>query len=66
LQADSSGKYKGFVDCVRKSVSQDGWKFPFRGILVNMFRGFPQSAALFMGYEITMKVFRGMDEEKEL
>jgi len=66
LQADSSGKYKGFVDCVKKSISHDGWKFPFRGILVNMFRGFPQSAALFMGYEVTMKVFRGMDEEKEL
>lgn len=64
LQADSSGKYNGFVDCVRKSVSKDGWKFPFRGILVNMFRGFPQSAALFLGYELTMKVFRGLDEEK--
>lgn len=30
----------------------------FRGITVNMVRGFPMSAAMFLGYELSLKAFR--------
>jgi hypothetical protein len=31
----------------------------FRGITVNAVRGFPMSAAMFLGYELSLKALRG-------
>lgn len=31
----------------------------FRGITVNAMRGFPMSAAMFLGYELSLKALRG-------
>lgn len=61
LQADCGKngkcKYSGIIDCLLQSLKNDGKSVLFRGIVVNSLRGFPQSAALFLGYEMTMRAF---------
>lgn len=45
MQIDSS--YKNSVDCLRKSVSREGYKFLYRGLSPTLFRAFPVNAATF-------------------
>ncbi|XP_053528748.1 solute carrier family 25 member 48 isoform X2 [Artibeus jamaicensis] len=61
LQADGVylNKYKGVLDCISQSYQQDGLKVFFRGITVNAVRGFPMSAAMFLGYELSLRAIRG-------
>uniref|UniRef100_A0A8C6RBD2 Solute carrier family 25 member 48 n=1 Tax=Nannospalax galili TaxID=1026970 RepID=A0A8C6RBD2_NANGA len=61
LQADGVylNKYKGVLDCISQSYQQEGLKVFFRGITVNAVRGFPMSAAMFLGYELSLKALRG-------
>ncbi|ELK03070.1 Putative mitochondrial carrier protein FLJ44862 like protein [Pteropus alecto] len=61
LQADGVylNKYKGVLDCISKSYQNDGLKVFFRGITVNTVRGFPMSAAMFLGYELSLQAIRG-------
>ncbi|XP_066197958.1 solute carrier family 25 member 48 isoform X3 [Saccopteryx leptura] len=61
LQADGVhlNKYKGVLDCITQSYQKDGLKVFFRGITVNAVRGFPMSAAMFLGYELSLRAFRG-------
>lgn len=60
LQADGVylTKYKGVRDCISQSYQKEGLKVFFRGATVNMVRGFPMSAAMFLGYELSLKAFR--------
>lgn len=60
LQADGVylNKYKGVLDCICQSYQQEGLKVFFRGITVNAVRGFPMSAAMFLGYELSLKALR--------
>lgn len=57
MQADG-GKYKGFRDCLSKTIKAEGISALFQGLGVNAIRGFPQSASLFLGYEMTMRLLR--------
>ncbi|XP_019497699.1 PREDICTED: solute carrier family 25 member 48 [Hipposideros armiger] len=61
LQADGVylNKYKGVLDCISQSYQKDGLKVFFRGITVNAVRGFPMSAAMFLGYELSLQAIRG-------
>ncbi|KAF3821569.1 hypothetical protein GH733_009611 [Mirounga leonina] len=61
LQADGVylNKYKGILDCISQSYQKEGLKVFFRGIMVNTLRGFPMSAAMFLGYELSLQVLRG-------
>ncbi|XP_040831560.1 solute carrier family 25 member 48 [Ochotona curzoniae] len=61
LQADGVhfNKYKGVLDCICQSYQQEGLRVFFRGITVNAVRGFPTSAAMFLGYELSLQALRG-------
>ncbi|XP_042527260.1 solute carrier family 25 member 48 isoform X2 [Dipodomys spectabilis] len=61
LQADGVyvTKYRGVLDCVAQSYQQEGLKVFFRGFTVNAVRGFPMSAAMFLGYELSLQALRG-------
>ncbi|KAM6224285.1 solute carrier family 25 member 48 [Rhynchocyon petersi] len=61
LQADGVyfSKYKGVLDCISQSYQKEGFKVFFRGITVNAVRGFPMSAAMFLGYELSLQAIRG-------
>ncbi|XP_054833650.1 solute carrier family 25 member 48 isoform X2 [Eublepharis macularius] len=60
LQADGVyfKKYKGVIDCIYQSYQNNGLKVFFRGFTVNAVRGFPMSAAMFLGYELSLKAIR--------
>ncbi|KAM5298250.1 solute carrier family 25 member 48 [Ctenodactylus gundi] len=60
LQADGVyfNKYKGVLDCISQSYRHEGLKVFFRGITVNTLRGFPTSAAMFLGYELSLQALR--------
>ncbi|CAH6796978.1 Slc25a48 [Phodopus roborovskii] len=61
LQADGVyvNKYNGVLDCISQSYRQEGLRVFFRGLTVNAVRGFPTSAAMFLGYELSLKALRG-------
>ncbi|XP_060096415.1 solute carrier family 25 member 48 [Heteronotia binoei] len=65
LQADGVyfKKYKGVIDCISQSYHKDGLKVFFRGFTVNAVRGFPMCAAVFLGYELSLKAIRGQAEK---
>ncbi|XP_017691576.1 PREDICTED: solute carrier family 25 member 48 isoform X1 [Lepidothrix coronata] len=65
LQADGVylNQYKGTLDCILQSYQNEGLKVFFRGLTVNTVRGFPSSAAMFLGYELSLKAMkRGQTE----
>ncbi|XP_067852321.1 LOW QUALITY PROTEIN: solute carrier family 25 member 48 [Heptranchias perlo] len=61
LQADgvSETRYKGIIHCIQQSYQKEGLKVFFKGTAVNAIRGFPMSAAMFLGYELSLKALRG-------
>uniref|UniRef100_A0A4W3HAG3 Solute carrier family 25 member 48 n=1 Tax=Callorhinchus milii TaxID=7868 RepID=A0A4W3HAG3_CALMI len=67
LQADGvlETKYKGVLHCIRQSYHKEGLRVFFRGTTVNAIRGFPMSAAMFLGYELSLKAIRGQQTEPE-
>ncbi|XP_036405008.1 solute carrier family 25 member 48 isoform X2 [Megalops cyprinoides] len=62
LQADAlhQRKYKGILHCIVKSYKTEGIHVFFRGATVNAVRGFPMSATMFLGYELSLKFFRSL------
>ncbi|XP_051870838.1 solute carrier family 25 member 48 [Pristis pectinata] len=61
LQADGvhETRYKGILHCIQQSYQKEGLTVFFKGTAVNAIRGFPMSAAMFLGYEFTLKILRG-------
>uniref|UniRef100_A0A673VZU2 Solute carrier family 25 member 48 n=1 Tax=Salmo trutta TaxID=8032 RepID=A0A673VZU2_SALTR len=55
LQADSlhTRKYRGIVHCIVQSYKTEGIH------VINAIRGFPMSATMFLGYELSLQFFRG-------
>jgi len=51
LQSAPQGTYTGFMDCVRKTIAQDGVKALWKGFGPAMARAFPANAATFLGVE---------------
>ncbi|XP_061473167.1 solute carrier family 25 member 48 isoform X2 [Rhineura floridana] len=64
LQADGVylNKYRGVIDCISQSYQNEGLKVFFRGFTVNAVRGFPMSAAMFLGYELSLRALRDQAE----
>ncbi|KAL4631518.1 solute carrier family 25 member 48 [Arapaima gigas] len=62
LQADSLSqrKYRGVLHCVVHSYQTEGLRVFFRGTAVNVIRGFPMSATMFLSYELSLKFFRSL------
>ena len=59
IQADIQGKeqkYHGIIHCVKSIYRENGISGFFRGITMNALRGFPQSAFVFLGIEITYQI----------
>ncbi|XP_019390665.1 PREDICTED: solute carrier family 25 member 48 isoform X4 [Crocodylus porosus] len=65
LQADGVhlNKYKGVIDCISQSYHNEGLKVFFRSMTINAVRGFPMSAAMFLGYELSLKTIRGVQAD---
>ncbi|XP_068947981.1 solute carrier family 25 member 48 isoform X1 [Petaurus breviceps papuanus] len=61
LQADGvyCNKYKGVMDCISQSCQKEGYKVFFKGFTMNTVRGFPMSAAMFLGYELSLEILKG-------
>jgi len=51
LQSAPHGTYTGFMDCVRKTIAQDGVRALWKGFGPAMARAFPANAATFLGVE---------------
>ncbi|CAA7258626.1 unnamed protein product [Cyclocybe aegerita] len=51
LQSAPSGTYSGMLDCVRKTIAQDGVRALWKGFGPAMARAFPANAATFLGVE---------------
>ncbi|KAL0973721.1 hypothetical protein UPYG_G00210060 [Umbra pygmaea] len=62
LQADALQlkKYKGILHCIVQSYKTEGIHVFFRGASVNAVRGFPMSATMFLGYELSLQFFRSL------
>ncbi|KAA0709269.1 Solute carrier family 25 member 48 [Triplophysa tibetana] len=60
LQADvvQHRKYNGILHCIMESYKTEGIQVFFRGATVNAIRGFPMSATMFLGYELSLQFFR--------
>ncbi|XP_041050309.1 solute carrier family 25 member 48-like [Carcharodon carcharias] len=58
LQAEGvrETRYKGIVHCIQR---KEGLNVFFKGAALNAIRGFPMSAAMFLGYELALKALRG-------
>uniref|UniRef100_A0A0E9WYL3 Solute carrier family 25 member 48 n=2 Tax=Anguilla anguilla TaxID=7936 RepID=A0A0E9WYL3_ANGAN len=62
LQADAFHyrKYRGITHCIISSYKTEGLHVFFRGVTVNAIRGFPMSATMFLGYELSLDFFRSL------
>jgi len=56
LQSAPTGTYRGFIDCVRKTVAADGVSALWKGFGPAMARAFPANAATFVGVEASRKL----------
>lgn len=48
IQTAATGTYSGFLDCLRKTIANDGVKALWRGLGPAMARAFPANAAAFV------------------
>ncbi|KAM9834368.1 solute carrier family 25 member 48 isoform X1 [Syngnathus typhle] len=62
LQADAHlhRKYNGVLHCILHSYKTEGVQVFFRGVSVNAIRGFPMSAIMFLGYELSLQFFQSL------
>lgn len=65
LQADGSGRYSGAIDCLKKSMRNEGYKWLFRGLSSTILRAFPTNAATFTVVTWTFRIF-GDDAKSEV
>lgn len=61
--SDGRRTYEGMVDCYKKSVAREGYKFLFRGLMPTLVRAFPVNAACFTVVTWSMRI---MDNEFRL
>ncbi|KAJ2503190.1 Mitochondrial carrier protein ymc2 [Coemansia sp. RSA 1972] len=53
--AGAARKYSGSLDCLRKTIKQEGVKGLFRGITPCLLRAAPANAATFIGFEMAIR-----------
>eukprot|EP01137_Pigoraptor_chileana_P026085 Opistho-2@96532 len=63
-QSGGRGSYSGMLDCAVKSYKAEGTGVFFRGLTPTIVRAFPCHAAVFIGYEAVMRLFRHLDNNK--
>jgi hypothetical protein len=49
-------QYRGLIDCVKKSVKNEGIGVFYRGFYTALLRAVPLHAGVFMGYELFMRM----------
>lgn len=54
-QTPSSLKYRGILDCLRKSIKEEGYIVLWRGLGTAVARAFVVNGAVFSAYEITLR-----------
>lgn len=47
-------RYKGMVDCMRRSVTEEGYMVLWRGLAATVVRAFPVNGAIFAVYTFSM------------
>lgn len=55
LQAQSSTKYSGIIDCFRQSVKEEGYRVLWRGLGTAVTRAFVVNGAIFTAYETALR-----------
>ncbi|XP_020955388.1 solute carrier family 25 member 47 isoform X2 [Sus scrofa] len=62
LQADGQGqrRYRGLLHCVVTSVREEGPQVLFKGLSLNCCRAFPVNMAVFVAYEVVLRLTRGL------
>ncbi|XP_069821602.1 solute carrier family 25 member 45 isoform X2 [Dendropsophus ebraccatus] len=60
LQMDGiqSVQYRGILDCISKSIRQEGFRVLCKGLTANSIRAFPVNAVTFLSYEKLLETFR--------
>jgi len=58
VSAAPPGTYKGTLDCLKISVATEGAGVLWRGLSASIVRAFPLHGAVFVGYEITIKLLK--------
>lgn len=58
VSAAPPGTYAGILDCARQSLKAEGPSVFWRGISAAVARAFPLHGAVFLGYELSMKVLK--------
>ena len=53
---DKNIKYNGVLDCIKKSVKNDGLRVFYKGFYTSLLRAIPLHAGVFTGYELFMKL----------
>ena len=66
MQVDYSGKYSGFIDCVRQSFKEEGWSLMTRGFAPTVLRGFPMNAAIFSIYHMCLRSYEDMQVRERI
>ncbi|KAJ7571481.1 hypothetical protein O6H91_01G164500 [Diphasiastrum complanatum] len=56
-QRRESQRYKGIIDCISKSVREEGMSVLFRGLGTTVARAFLVNGAIFSAYEMTLRLF---------
>lgn len=57
IQAESSDRYSGALDCLKKSVRAEGYRCLYRGLNSTILRAFPTNAATFAVVTWTFRLF---------
>ncbi|KAL3511797.1 hypothetical protein ACH5RR_024514 [Cinchona calisaya] len=55
LQAESSAKYSGIIDCFKRSVREEGYTVLWRGLGTAVSRAFVVNGAIFTAYETALR-----------
>ncbi|KAL6254168.1 hypothetical protein P5V15_014793 [Pogonomyrmex californicus] len=63
IQAESSNRYSGIVDCLKKSVRAEGYGCLYRGLNSTILRAFPTNAATFVVVTWTTQLFSKQSSE---
>ncbi|XP_012063946.1 PREDICTED: mitochondrial basic amino acids transporter-like [Atta cephalotes] len=57
IQAESSNRYSGALDCLKKSIRAEGYSCLYRGLNSTILRAFPTNAATFAVVTWTFRLF---------
>ncbi|KAH9300913.1 hypothetical protein KI387_012496 [Taxus chinensis] len=65
-QGNASPKYTGILDCLQKSVREEGFKVLWRGLGTAVARAFVVNGAIFAAYETALRFFNPQTDDHAL